>query len=70
MGSPLNLNNILPFGQQSELLVCETDGFSLRVAVIKRTADTVTIHQTAHSQLSDMAEAVKEVISQEVKDNG
>ncbi len=65
----MNLSNILPFSNQSELLVCETDGFSLRAAVIKRNSDKVEIHQTANSQLSDMAEAVKEVIAQ-VKTDG
>ncbi len=59
----MTLNNILSFGKKSDLLVCETDGFSLRAAVLKRNGQNVEVHQTAQSQLSDMAEAVKEVVS-------
>ena len=60
----MNLRNLVPFGGQSELLVCETDGFSLRAAVIKNVAYKTTVLFTAESPQSDMAEALKEVIEQ------
>lgn len=60
----MKLNNIFPFGQSSQILVCETDGFSLRGAVLNRSGKQVKVLQTAQSQLSDMDEAVKEVINQ------
>ena len=59
----MNVKNIIPFGKSSELLVCETDGFSLRAAVLKRNGQNIEVHQTAQSQLSDMADAIKEVIT-------
>lgn len=65
----MNLSNIIPFGTSSELLVCETDGFSLRAAVIKKSGNQTSVLQTAFSPLADMTEALKEV-SEQLKANG
>jgi hypothetical protein len=60
----MSLRNILPFGKSSELLVCETDGFSLRAAVVKRNGIRVDVIHHVQSELSDMAEAIKDIVSQ------
>ncbi|MCX4187782.1 hypothetical protein [Methylophaga sp. OBS4] len=60
----MNLNNLLPFAKPSQLLVCETNGFSLRGTVLARTGDDVTVMHNVTSQQADMAAAVTELISQ------
>jgi hypothetical protein len=65
----MNLKNLVPFSAQSELLVFETDGFSLRAALIKNAGYKTNVTYTAESPLADMAEAVKEIAGQ-LKQNG
>ncbi|MDF1587654.1 MAG: hypothetical protein P1P93_00615 [Gammaproteobacteria bacterium] len=60
----MNLSNILPFGKSTELLVCETDGFSLRGSVLSRAGNTITASYHASVQTTDMAEAVVELVGQ------
>ncbi|MBE0440362.1 MAG: hypothetical protein IBX57_11540 [Gammaproteobacteria bacterium] len=60
----MNLNNILRFGKSTELLVCETDGFSLRGSVLSRAGSTITASYHANVQTTDMAEAVVELVGQ------
>lgn len=60
----MNLSNILPFGKSTELLVCETDGFSLRGSVLSRAGNTLTATYHASAQTADMAEAVVELVGQ------
>jgi hypothetical protein len=50
------------FGGSSELLVCETDGFSLRAAIVKNSGYKASVLYSAHSPMADMAEALKEVV--------
>ncbi len=53
----------LPFlGGPSSILVCETDGFHLRGAVLSRHADEVKIDCSAHSDTVEYRQAVKELI--------
>lgn len=59
----MKLNNILNFAKKTDLLVCETNGYSFRAAVLNRNGDNIEVHQTAQSELSDMTEAIKEVVS-------
>jgi hypothetical protein len=58
------LSNLLPFSNSSDILVCETDGFSLRGAVIKKAGHHVEVVHSVQSQLADMAEALKEIADQ------
>jgi hypothetical protein len=64
MDNPMNLSNILSFIGTNELLVCETNGFSLNAAVIQKSGSNHQVVVTAQSPLSDMAEALKEVVEQ------
>ena len=57
------LKNILNFGKAKTLLVCETDGFLLRGAVLTRTGNELAILFHAQSQQADMADAVADVIN-------
>lgn len=52
----------LKFGKAKSILVCETDGFLLRAAVLTRAGSELAVLQTATSQQADMADAVAEVI--------
>lgn len=67
MGRRMKFNiatNILPFHRRpGSLLVCETDGFTLRAAVISRSGDTLTASFVAKSQAQDFKKAVAEVVS-------
>lgn len=65
----MNIKNLVPFSAPSELLVFETDGFSLRAALIKNSGYKTSVVFTAGSPLADMAEAVKE-IAEQLKQNG
>jgi hypothetical protein len=65
----MNIKNLVPFSAPSELLVFETDGFSLRAAVIKNAGKSPQVVFTANSSFADMAEAVKE-IAEQLKQNG
>lgn len=58
----MTLDKILPFTRSSQLLVCETDGFSLRGAVVKRAGTSVEVlHRAAIAQV-DMADAVVDLV--------
>jgi len=46
----------------SSLLVCETDGFLLRGAVLARSGDEVTVQYSAESRLPAMEQAVHELV--------
>jgi hypothetical protein len=59
----VKLKNILPFGKPSQLLVCETDGFSLRGAVLARSGSRIVLLHQAKTEQVDMAEAVVDVVS-------
>lgn len=60
----LKLPNILPFSRRpGTLLVCETDGFSLRAAVISRTGQQLTAGYVAESRAQDFKQAVAEVVA-------
>jgi len=65
----MNIKNLVPFSAPSELLVFETDGFSLRAALIKNSGYKTSVVFTAGSPLADMAEAIKE-IAEQLKQNG
>lgn len=61
----LNLRNLLPFSKRSaSFLVCETDGFTLRGAVIGRQADQLAVSYTAHSEAAEYKTAVAEVVAE------
>ena len=57
------LKSLLNFGKAKTLLVCETDGFLLRGAVLTRTGNELTVLHHAESQQADMADAVADVIN-------
>ncbi|PCJ32735.1 MAG: hypothetical protein COA90_02065 [Gammaproteobacteria bacterium] len=59
------INSLLSFsfGQKSQLLVCETDGFTLRGAVLSRTGGDISVLYKAQSQQADMADSVAELIN-------
>lgn len=60
---PLLPHRILPFSRKSSfLLVCETDGFSLRGAVLSRSGNEVTVVHSAQSRAPGMDEAVAELV--------
>ena len=63
------LKSLLNFGNNKSILVCETDGFFLRGAVLTRAGNEIVVLQTAESQQADMAEAVADVIKN-LKANG
>jgi hypothetical protein len=60
----MNLKNILPISNSAELLVCETDGFSLRGSVLVRNGNSITVTHHAYSETADMSEAVVDVVNQ------
>ncbi|WP_152555614.1 hypothetical protein [Methylomarinum vadi] len=58
----MKFEGLFPFFKTSELLVCETDGFSLRGAVVKRSGTSVEVlHRAAIAQV-DMADAVTDLV--------
>ncbi|MBW6453157.1 MAG: hypothetical protein K0A92_05160 [Methyloprofundus sp.] len=59
----MNLKNLLPFGKANPLLVCETDGFSLRGAVLSRVGHQLSVLYQAHIDQSDMVTAVPELLA-------
>jgi len=62
------LNNIT-LGKPSQILVCESDGLSLRAAVISREGNRLLTHQHAVSNLLDPGLALTEVINN-IRANG
>ncbi|PHR83480.1 MAG: hypothetical protein COA59_11700 [Colwellia sp.] len=63
------LKSLFKFGKAKSILVCETDGFLLRAAVLTRAGNELAVLQTAESQQADMADAVADVIKS-LKDDG
>lgn len=61
----LNLpSNILPFSRRAgSLLVCETDGFTLKAAVLSRAGEQLTASFAAQSRAQDFKQAVAEVVA-------
>lgn len=62
----MKLNNLirsLPFGKPSTILVCETDGFHLRGAVIAREGGNLSVKYAAASQQVEFPAAVDELLS-------
>jgi hypothetical protein len=59
----MRLKKFLPFGKPSQLLVCETDGFSLRGAVLARSGSWIVLLHQAKTEQVDMAEAVADVVN-------
>ncbi len=61
----MKLNKVLPFfSKSSELLVCETDGFSLTAAVIALEEGDLTLRHIAQVDQVNMAEALDECVTQ------
>jgi hypothetical protein len=58
----MRLKKLLPFGKPSQLLVCETDGFSLRGAVLARSGTRLDVLHQAKTEQVDMAEALADVV--------
>ncbi|MCQ8103310.1 hypothetical protein NP590_04255 [Methylomonas sp. SURF-2] len=59
----MKFKRLLPFAKPSELLVCETDGFSLRAAVLRRVDDEMELLCQASTEQVDMAEGLADVIA-------
>jgi hypothetical protein len=59
----MKLKRLLPFAKPSQLLVCETDGFSLRAAVLRRVDDEMELVCQARTEQVDMAEGLADVIA-------
>lgn len=59
----MNLDRFLHFAKPSELLVCETDGFSLRGAVLAKVGNHVDVLYQAKTEQVDMAEAVADLFA-------
>ncbi|MGJ0430193.1 hypothetical protein [Methylobacter sp.] len=59
----MRLEKFLSFGKPSQLLVCETDGFSLRGAVLARSGSRIVLLHQAKTEQVDMTEAVADVVS-------
>lgn len=62
----MKLNDLvrsLPFGKPSSILVCETDGFHLRGAVMARESSTLSVKYAAASQQVEFPAAVNELLS-------
>ncbi|NOQ93706.1 MAG: hypothetical protein GQ547_03605 [Methylophaga sp.] len=57
------LKDFLNFGKAKTVLVCETDGFLLRGAVLTRSGNELVVLHHAQSQQADMADAVADVIN-------
>ncbi|MBS3965065.1 MAG: hypothetical protein KGZ80_11355 [Methylomonas sp.] len=60
----MNLERFLRFSQPAHLLVCETDGFSLRGAVLVRDGQQWRLGQQARVEQVDMAQALADVLDQ------
>lgn len=59
-----SLARLLPFSRRaSAVLVCETDGFTLRGAVISRDVDALAVLHSARSEALDFKAAVTEIIA-------
>lgn len=59
------LRNKLPFfNNANSLLVCETDGLSLRGVVVSRTGHSLALVHVAESRLPDLETAVEDVVAQ------
>lgn len=58
----MKFEGLFPFLKTSELLVCETDGFSLRGAVVKRAGTRVEVLHLATIEQVDMADAVVDLV--------
>lgn len=56
-------DKLLSLIKPSSLLVCETDGFLLRGAVLERTGNDVVVQYSAESRLPAMDQAVQELAS-------
>lgn len=54
--------SLVKLARPSSLLVCETDGFSLRGAVLARSGNEVTVRYSAESRLPAMDQAVAELV--------
>lgn len=70
----MNLNNLsalknISFGRPSQILVCESDGLSLKGAVISREGSRLVTHQYAVSNQLDPGVALNEVIHS-IRTNG
>lgn len=59
---PMRFKRFLPLGKPSQLLICETDGFSLRGAVLARSDSRIVLLHQAKTEQVDMAEAVADVV--------
>lgn len=63
----MNLNSVLKqlpfFGDQSSILVCETDAFALNAVVVSRHNKQLKIDFSAKSEALDYQQAIKEVLT-------
>lgn len=59
----MNLRKLFTLGKPAEILVCETDGFSLRAAVLRRVDDEMELLCQAKTEQVDMAEGLADVIA-------
>ncbi len=63
----MNLNSVLKqlpfFGDQSSILVCETDAFALNAVVVSRHNKQIKIDFSAKSEALDYQQAIKEVLT-------
>ncbi len=59
----MKFNRFLPFATPSQLLVCETDGFSLRAAVLRRSDQDMELLYQAKTEQVDMAEGLGDVLT-------
>lgn len=58
----MKFKRLLPFAKPSPLLICETDGFSLRAAVVGKAGQRLLVQQQARVEQVDMAEALPELL--------
>ncbi|CAN0600355.1 unnamed protein product, partial [Laminaria digitata] len=70
----MNMNTLsalknISFGRPSHILVCESDGLTLRAAVISREGNRLVTHQHAVSNLLDPGLALTEVVNS-IRTNG
>ncbi|MCQ8130897.1 hypothetical protein, partial [Methylomonas rivi] len=59
----MKFKRLFPFAKPSQLLVCETDGFSLRAAVLRRVDDDMRLVCQAATEQVDMAEGLADVMA-------
>ncbi|ATG91563.1 hypothetical protein [Methylomonas koyamae] len=59
----MKFNRFIPFAAPSQLLVCETDGFSLRAAVLRRADHDLNVLYRAQTEQVDMAEGLSDVLA-------